>query len=991
MKAGFVIALLAIAMLCVSSLAQEMTADDWYKKGQSLIATGFGYNIDEALEAFDNAIQIEPQNIDAWLGKAKSLAYLDKKNESLEAFRNILNLTNKTIKENPDDAKAWQSKGIALASLGRGAEATDAFERSIELLNKSLQSDPKDAEAWWLKAENLELLGRIDSALEAYDKVIELNSSEVGAWLRKSDIFYGLPGGYNQSQDAFGKAVDLMGVNSTSFISFWYPEGDHTIILNEWMIDGQIVRVDFGRYNRSIQAYDDLVQTRTNSGLFAAWQNKGRAITPLDTTLGKPSEYLLGSSPNWVVYNFTRADFPGNKGSADLQDDSSEDNSAEDWFNRGQGLARNGSLLDAVSAYDKAIDQNPGNLDARLNKAMALHQAGKVDESDLARDEAIKAAISYLGDLNQSSRVFDKVVEPVTSSSPAKLAEAWDYRGFLLADLAGPLSNNMSMYEEAIKYFDRAVELDPQRTEAWIFKGSVLDTRLNRSAEAILAYDKAIELDGENAIDNESLSNAWSGKGTALAKLGRYNESFEAFDKAIELNLQASAFVWLAKGDALNQSGRYEEAAFAYDKVVEQNPDSSQALIAHAYGSKGDALSAWGKYDEAVIAYDNAIENYPSEPMGAQTWHKKGIALQALGRTSDADAAFAKAKELGYQTQEDSVDYWLKRGQELYDNGSYEESTQAYEKAISLDPNNSSAWLGKGESLILRRNYEALAALNKSLELDPQNADAWNSKGSVLFINGQKDEALVIHEKALEITNATLKKSPQDVRAWQSRAAALSGLGRLDEYRKATEKIIEIYNQTLDANPQDIEAWWGKALYLSALGRNEEALQAYDRIIELNSTKSARAWVFKAYIFDPQGRYNESLQAYDRAIELTPVDEYWRLANIWDQKGLTLQRISSLEAANEAFEKAALNYGAYLQKNPNSSEAWKNMGQDLYNLGRYEEALDAYDEAIESGQNYGLFFRAMLWNGKGKALQAMGKDREAAVAFSKAKELGYQE
>ncbi len=281
MKTGFVVALLAIAMLCASAMAQEDTANDWYKKGQSLIATGFGYNIDEALEAFDNAIQIEPQNIDACLAGQKP-GYLDKNNESLEAFRNILNLTNETIKENPDDAKAWQSKGIALASLGREAEATDAFERSIELLNQSLLNDPKDAEAWWLKAENLELLGRSDSALEAYDKVIELNSSEaVGAWIRKSDIFYGLPGGYNQSQDAFGEAGDLMGVNSTSFISFWYPEGDHTIILNEWMIDGQIVRVDFGRYNRSIQAYDDLVQTRSNSGLFAAWLSKSRAITPL--------------------------------------------------------------------------------------------------------------------------------------------------------------------------------------------------------------------------------------------------------------------------------------------------------------------------------------------------------------------------------------------------------------------------------------------------------------------------------------------------------------------------------------------------------------------------------------------------------------------------------------------------------------------------------------------------------------------------------------
>ena len=325
-----------------------------------------------------------------------------------------------------------------------------------------------------------------------------------------------------------------------------------------------------------------------------------------------------------------------------------QDNTALDWYQKGQGLARNGSLLDAVQAYDKAIDINPGNLDARLNKAIALHQAGKINESITVRDEAVKEAIRYLGDLNQSVQAFNKAIEAVTSNSPAELAEAWDQRGFILADLAGPLGNNMSMYEEAIKYFDRAAELDPQRKEAWIFKCSVLDTRLNRSDEALLAYDKAIELDGANAEDNESLSNAWSGKGTALAELGRYNESFEAFDKAIELNPQASAFVWLSKGDALNQSGRYEEAAEAYDEVVEQNLESTKALAAHAYGSKGDALSALGKYDEAVIAYGKAIEQYPLEPMGAQTWYRKGIALQALGRTSEAYAAFAKAKDLGY-------------------------------------------------------------------------------------------------------------------------------------------------------------------------------------------------------------------------------------------------------------------------------------------------------------------------------------------------------
>jgi tetratricopeptide (TPR) repeat protein len=583
MKTGFVVALLAIAMLCASSLAQEDTANDWYKKGQSLIATGFGYNIDEALEAFDNAIQIEPQNIDAWLGKAKSLAYLDKKNESLEAFRNILNLTNETIKENPEDTSAWQSKGIALASLGREAEATDAFERSIELLNQSLLNDPKDAEAWWLKAENLELLGRTDSALEAYDKVIELNSSEaVGAWIRKSDIFYGQPGGYNQSQDAFGKAVDLMEVNSTSFISFWYPEGDHTIILNEWMIDGQIVRVDFGRYNRSIQAYDDLVQTRSNSGLFAAWQSKSRAITPLDTTLGKPSEYLLGSSPNWVVYNFSRADFPGNKGSADLQEGSFEDNSAEDWFNKGQELFRNGSKEEAVKAYDKAIELDPRYGWAWGGKATAL---------------------SILGRYNESLEAYDKAIETWPANDTERISQLWVFKGVTL--------NSTGRQEDAFKAFEKALQIFPQNTDALMWKGEALENQ-GKYREAVEAYDIAI--DAAPPIPAAKAS-ALTSKGDALMGLGSYQEAYDAYDEAAEISSNST-------------------------------DDTEKLYLAAALRGEGDALEAMGRHEEAIAVYDDAIDAHPKN---APVIYKKGQILKALGLSSEANAAFAEAKELGYE------------------------------------------------------------------------------------------------------------------------------------------------------------------------------------------------------------------------------------------------------------------------------------------------------------------------------------------------------
>jgi Flp pilus assembly protein TadD len=45
------------------------------------------------------------------------------------------------------------------------------------------------------------------------------------------------------------------------------------------------------------------------------------------------------------------------------------------------------------------------------------------------------------------------------------------------------------------------------------------------------------------------------------------------------------------------------------------------------------------------LAFDKAVE---INPQLAEAWNCKGIALKALGRNSEADSAFAKAKELGY-------------------------------------------------------------------------------------------------------------------------------------------------------------------------------------------------------------------------------------------------------------------------------------------------------------------------------------------------------
>jgi tetratricopeptide (TPR) repeat protein len=56
------------------------------------------------------------------------------------------------------------------------------------------------------------------------------------------------------------------------------------------------------------------------------------------------------------------------------------------------------------------------------------------------------------------------------------------------------------------------------------------------------------------------------------------------------------------------------------------------------------ALKNLDKYNEAIKAYDEAIR---LDPNLADAWFNKGLVLNVLGRGTEAEATFAKARELG--------------------------------------------------------------------------------------------------------------------------------------------------------------------------------------------------------------------------------------------------------------------------------------------------------------------------------------------------------
>jgi Flp pilus assembly protein TadD len=128
----------------------------------------------------------------------------------------------------------------------------------------------------------------------------------------------------------------------------------------------------------------------------------------------------------------------------------------------------------------------------------------------------------------------------------------WNERGMTL--------RRMKRYEEAIKAYDKAIEIKPDYVEAWNNKGAAL-SYINKQEEALKYYDKAIEIKSDYAL-------AWNNKGSGLADLKRYEEALKAYDKAIEIKPDY-ALAWNNKGRSLSYLGKNEEALKCYEKAKE--------------------------------------------------------------------------------------------------------------------------------------------------------------------------------------------------------------------------------------------------------------------------------------------------------------------------------------------------------------------------------------------------------------------------------------
>lgn len=183
--------------------------------------------------------------------------------------------------------------------------------------------------------------------------------------------------------------------------------------------------------------------------------------------------------------------------------------------------------------------------------------------------------------------------------------------------------------------YERLLAMAPGSARAHQLRGQTFEAQ-GRKVEAEAAYEKALAAGPPSA---EVL--------VALAELERgrlaFAEAREHYRRAIEI-APSSYDALYGLGACDSYSGEHAKAVESFRRALRLDPDSAPALLA-----LGISLLHTGQPAAAATELEKAAA---LEPRMRQAHYQLGRAYQALGRKTDADAAFARVQELVREQRE---------------------------------------------------------------------------------------------------------------------------------------------------------------------------------------------------------------------------------------------------------------------------------------------------------------------------------------------------
>ncbi|MEI7554764.1 tetratricopeptide repeat protein [Candidatus Chlorohelix sp.] len=476
--------------------------------------------------------------------------------------------------------------------------------------------------------------------------------------------------------------------------------------------------------------------------------------------------------------------------------------------------------------------------------------------------------------------------------------------------------------------------------------GNVFDQALRWIKSEKTALEDARERFQQITNDRKEFGDGYFYLGEAYYLLGDVNNANANYELA-KSKPNPRVLYYSTVAEHLVKQDKKQEAVSQIQDYTKKYPNSSEGYVALA-----DLHLKISQPQDALNAAAEAVRRNNRDPY---TYLVQARAQIALGRNKDADASFQRASQL----EPNNPDIPYEQGLAFYKLGQPAEALKALQQVTKLKPDAypyAHYLIGR----ILQDSYsnpsEAVTEYLNTVKQDDGQFEAWLQLAQYYSQVNNLEDAIKAYEKVL-------KYDPKNY-------VAAYSTGLLWEVKKQNDTAERYYRQAIELQPGLVNAYTqlSRLLANKNVGNSQQEAITTAQIASRLDATNPQTYGALGYVYLQAGDYRNAIQAFDKTVSL----------NVNYLEGYYLRATAYI--ALKQYDRAQADINQVIRLKPEASNYYLILGQIAEARGNGEEALVAYDKAL----NLKLANPSPAYVGIGNVYLARGQMAVARTNYQKA-------